>query len=81
MVWHVNNLRGLFNATTIRVEEQLLRYLTDNKRDKGVHAFPEGISLSERNSATLKSKSSTLPTTPRGLPYSFIINLKLYFYE
>ena len=37
------NLRGLFNAKTIFVEEQQRYYLIRSLWDKGVHAFPKGI--------------------------------------
>ena len=38
------NLHGLFNAKAILVEQHQRYYLTDNWRDKRVHAFPKSIS-------------------------------------
>ena len=37
------NLRGLFNANVILLEEQQWFYLTHSWEDKGVHTFPKGI--------------------------------------
>ena len=41
-LWHIN-LRGLFNAKAILLEEQWWYYLTHSWEDKGVHTFPKGI--------------------------------------
>ena len=40
--WHTN-LRWLFNAKAILLEEQLWCYLTHCWENRGVHAFPNGI--------------------------------------
>ena len=40
--WHIN-LRGLFNAKAILLEEQRWCYLTHSREDKGVYIFSKGI--------------------------------------
>ena len=40
--WNIN-LRSLFNAKSIRLEEQQWCYLTHNWEDKRAHTFPNGI--------------------------------------
>ena len=50
--WHMD-LRGLFNAKAILLEEQWWCYLTHSWEDKGVHTSHKGyLSESKRNSAT-----------------------------
>ena len=51
--WHIN-VRGLFNAEAILIEEQWLYYLTHWLWNKGVHAFPKGISPKVKVWAWLK---------------------------
>ena len=41
--WHIN-FHGLFNAKAILAEEQQEYYLIHSWGNKGVHAFPKGIS-------------------------------------
>ena len=42
ILWHIN-LRGVFNAKAILLEEQQWSYLTHCWEDKGVRTFPNGI--------------------------------------
>ena len=44
VLWHVN-LRGLFNAKSILVEEQYSYHLTHRWSDEEINAFPMSISL------------------------------------
>ena len=68
------NLRVLFNVKAILVEEQKWYYLSHSLGNKGVHAFPNGISPKVNESCSWISislstifQSNTLATTPSGV--------------